>query len=465
MLRSCHKPGFPACPLIRRPRTLPCTPRALIKGSGENGRPSRPLTFMDNVPTFEEFSASDEGWAGDMFEPEKSMTAGPDFVPQGGTRLTNVCYCSYVSAEGDTPEEALYRHREKYNGSVLIYTSARKASNPSERTNYGTATLLTPVIKDDDGTPHFSLITAAHCADPELQTRFGAAVDHPGYLWMGKTGLAEKPSFVRFLDDISSQEFEALTKPFAHTICVPPMPVTAAYPAIEAEVEQAISNSPDLTASTQHPEVGLDGAVFPYGLEFGCVAGLAPDFVVPTCESPALGSFVSLLGMPAKMRKVDSLYQQTWEPGLDFAAANDEAQLGMSECLPPFRSLATAGDVVYNDGLYIGHRASAAPGMAGGGLRQIDRPKALLGIHIEGGAVCNIAVSVSHPAFIALYMDQALPSLISCREWPEPWMPAVLAAWLRSSQQIIQELDVRRGRRDWATAERFLATQRSFGLI
>lgn len=79
--------------------------------------------------------------------------------------------------------------------------------------------------------------------------------------------------------------------------------------------------------------------------------------------------------------------------------------------------------------------------------------------------MCNVAVSVLHPAFVGLYIDQALPSLVAYREWPELWMPGALAAWLQKCRGTIQQLDEIRGRQNWALAELFMDTQRSLGSI
>lgn len=109
-------------------------------------------------------------------------------------------------------------------------------------------------------------------------------------------------SLKRLLMTLALLVVQALTRPLEHTVRVQPMPATAGYPAIEEEAEQAIENAPDLAASTLHPQQnGLDGAVFPYARDFGCEDGLLPDFVVPVCNSPTLGSFVSLLGMPGAL--------------------------------------------------------------------------------------------------------------------------------------------------------------------
>lgn len=56
----------------------------------------------------------------------------------------------------------------------------------------------------------------------------------------------------------------------------------------------------------------------------------------------------------------------------------------LQSLMPLGRMIASAGDVVHSDSAHLLHRCSAARGMSGGGIRILEQPHALTGIHLRG---------------------------------------------------------------------------------
>lgn len=63
-------------------------------------------------------------------------------------------------------------------------------------------------LQHADGSRSIVIMSAAHCTEPQLLTRFGGAVHHQGFAAMNDTGISEKPGFSRWSDDMDLQDLE-----------------------------------------------------------------------------------------------------------------------------------------------------------------------------------------------------------------------------------------------------------------